>query len=322
MRLWEMKKLFDPIINDSCQIVVSGEGIYNNQAYIIHNYSELIKALVLLSEQSWNDHDFSIIQRIIDEYGTEEDIVEIKAQEFNELNAYISSINWKFTLYYSILESMIENQDEHVINVKIPEEHLSSLKDLTAFNNRLDKILLKFNVDWQFEFKWVDVWSSWYVLAVLWVWSYRVFLACLKIAQEFFKTKEWYYKSKKAELDYKAWLSNVDEYNKEWLTSYIDKRLSLEIDEKITNALQILKLKTSKTEAEQKNQIIMATKELIKELWHWTEFHLSLNPPAYVSENDSGSLTINYKKISALIEQEQAPKKLEIKVDPSQEKAS
>ena len=88
-----MKKLFDPIINDSCQIVVSGEGIYNNQAYIIHNYSELIKALVLLSEQSWNDHDFSIIQRIIDEYGTEEDIVEIKAQEFNELNAYISSIN-------------------------------------------------------------------------------------------------------------------------------------------------------------------------------------------------------------------------------------
>lgn len=319
MRLGEIKQALEPIMDDNLLIKINHEGIYNNQAYIIKNYSKLMRWLKLLAGQSWNESNFDAIQEIIDEYGSDSITAEIKATEFENLNAYISSVNWKIALYYSILESMTEDQDQYIINVKIPEEQLSSLKDLSSFNNRLDKILSKFNVDWQFEFKWLDTWSSRYILMVLWIWSYRAFLACLKIAQEFFKAKESYYKSKKAELDYKAWLANVDDYTKEWLTWYIEKRLSLEIDEKITEALAILKLKDWRTKPEQKNQIIMATKELIKELGNWTEFHLSLNPPSYVSETDSGSLVINYKKISTIIEQEQAPKKLEAKSDEPQE---
>lgn len=47
------------------------------------------------------------------------------------------------------------------------------------------------------------------------------------------------------------------------------------------------------------NKLLMATKELIKELGDGVEFHLSLNPPEYAEET-AGSLTIDYKKMPAI----------------------
>ena len=51
------------------------------------------------------------------------------------------------------------------------------------------------------------------------------------------------------------------------------------------------------------NKVVIATKELVKEMGDGVEFHLSLNPPAYASE-ESGTLTIDYKKIKDEINQQ------------------
>ena len=46
-------------------------------------------------------------------------------------------------------------------------------------------------------------------------------------------------------------------------------------------------------------KLVKATTKLVEILGEGTEFHLSLNPPEYVSEQ-AGQLVIDYKKIEAL----------------------
>lgn len=46
-------------------------------------------------------------------------------------------------------------------------------------------------------------------------------------------------------------------------------------------------------------KLVNATTQLIKELGEGTEFHLSLNPPAYAKEQ-AGQLVIDYKKMETL----------------------
>jgi len=48
---------------------------------------------------------------------------------------------------------MVEDQEEQIINIKIPENKILSLNNLSEFNTRLYKIFEKFKIDGQFEFK-------------------------------------------------------------------------------------------------------------------------------------------------------------------------
>ena len=312
MRLWEIKKTIRECINENHQLVIDHEAIYWNQAYKIKNYGKLVEVFDVLYEQKWNDANVENINAIVEEFGTDADIVQISTAQFNQLNSYVSQLNNKLPLYYSILETMAEDQEEQIINIKIPDKNVSSLKDLSDFNNRLNKIFESFRIDWQFEFKGLDKWTSRYEILVIWVMTYRFFLSCLKIAKEFLETTKTYYEWKKAKLDYLASLKKDEKFNETAFTEYKEKRIELEIDDKIQETIKNLPVKNWKSEAELQTQLIIATKGLIKELWEGTEFHLSLNPPTYAYESWS-SLEIDYKKISALIAEENKPKKLENK---------
>lgn len=309
MRLWEIKTIIEKVLNENNQIFLEQEAIYWWQAYEVRNFKKLSDALEILSDQSWNDVDFSQSQEIFKKY-KKSSIVQMDGTEFNQLNSYISSVNRFIPLYYSILETMAEDQGEQIINIKIPEQNIQSLKSLSDFNNRLDKNFKEFAIDGQFEFKWLDRWSSWYEIAVIWVVTYRVFLACLNIANEYLKMKWEYYKTKKAELDYRAGLHNSSEFTQKWLDAYIDRRLELDVEDKIKEALEKLQVSNWKTEIELQNQLLKATTWLIKELWNWTEFHLSLNPPKY-AEEIGGSIAINYTKLAEIRQSEEKTKQIE-----------
>lgn len=314
MRLGEIKKTIRDCINENNQLIINHEAIYWNQAYKIKNYGKLVDVFDILYEQKWNDINIDGINPIIEEFWTDVDIIQIPTAQFNQLNSYVSQLNQKLPLYYSILETMAEDQEEQIINIKIPEKNVSSLKELSEFNNRLHKIFENFRIDGQFEFKWLDKWTSRYEILVIWVMTYRFFLACLKIAKEFLETTKIYYESKKAKLDYLASLKKDEKFNEKAFKDYTDKRIELEIEDKIQETMEKLPVKNWKSDAELQTQLIIATKSLIKELWEGTEFHLSLNPPTYANESWS-SLQIDYKQISALIAEESKPKKLENKTE-------
>lgn len=314
MRLWEIKQKISKCVNENNQLIIDHEALYWNQAYRIKNYSKLMDVFDILYEQEWNDADVENINPFIEDYWVDADIIEVSASRFNQLNTYVSSLNRKLPFYYSILETMAEDQEEQIINIKIPEKHISSLKSLSTFNNRLDKIFKEFQLDGQFEFKWLDKWTSRYEIIVIWFKTYTIFIACLKIAKLLLEIQKSYYESKEVQLNYRASLSKEDDYDEKKFKAYVEKRLDLEIEDKVQEALKKISVENWKSDVELKIQLVKATKSLIEELWEGTEFHLSLNPPKYVEESGS-SLEIDYKQISALIEKDNQPKWLENKTE-------
>ena len=315
MRLGEIKKILSESLDDNNQIKVDYEAIYDNKAYTIKNYGKLIEIFDIIWELSRNDVNNEWICFVIEKYWEESESILVSAQEFNQINNYFSQVNQKMPLYYSILETMVEDQNEQIINIKIPENQVSTLDKLSKFNKCLDKLFKSFNIDWDYTFKWLDKWTSWYEIFIIWHYTYLVFLSCLDIAKAFFEVRKVYYDSEKAKLDYEACLKEKEKFTDEWFKKYQDRRMDLEIDKRIAEALKNLWIqdwKNWKSAAELHTHLVMATKELVEELWEWTEFHLSLNPPKYAEESWY-SLQIDYKQISALIEKENEPKWLENK---------
>ncbi len=309
MRLGETKKILEQVLNDENKIFIDQEPMYGGQAHSVKNYIEIIKALDLLSLQSWNRYDNAPVENIKTKYKQENNPVIIEQADFNILNQYVSQVNNLVHLFFGIIEDLSDEQEEQVINVKLPEGEVGSLVDLAKLNNRLDKIFKEINIDGEFEFKDFDKGTSWYILITSGVLTYKFFISCLKIAQEFFKAKQEYYKSEEAKLFYKATLKDEDKINEEEFKKYIEKMLDLKVKERVDKTIEDIQEKNGQTKGELQTKLIMATKNLIKELGEGVEFHLSLNPPVYAEETNQG-IKIDYVKIRELKVENKKPKQL------------
>lgn len=297
MRLGEIKQILDKVLNEDKNIILINEPLNGGYTYRIAKYGSIIESLEILSKLAWNQLDYTPIQVIRDNYHIDQQEVQITQDEFNQLNSYISSLNEKIPLFMSILDTMVEKQDEQIINIKLTNK-INKLDDLTKINTRLDDILKRYNADGQFEFKGFDKGTNWYVILATGVLSYRFLIAGLDIAQKYFDTRKSYFESEKAKLDLKAALDK-EEITDEDLKGYKERRLSSLIKGEVESAIEKIGVGTnSKNELTLK--IIQATTKLIKELdEEGTEFHLSLNPPEYAEEY-MGSLTIDYSKMPVL----------------------
>lgn len=308
MRLGEIKKVIEKTLNEDGKIIIQHEPIYGGQAHSVDNFADIMFVIDIVYDQVWNELDYAPIKVIRDKYNYIPK-AKLEVAEFNQLNSYISSLNVKLILYYSILETMTEDQEEKIINIKLPDDSVGSLDDLAQLNTRLGKIFKELNIDGLAEFKGFDKGTDWYVVGFVGILSYQSFIACLKIAQEYFKTKKEYYGSKEAEIDYKASLKKPDDFSEKELKSYTEKRLELLVEEKVNDAVDVIKESNGKTKPEMSTHLVIATKNLVKELGNDVEFHLSLNPPAYAKETAEG-LIIDYKKIKELKAEESKPKQL------------
>lgn len=303
MRIGEIKNTLKEVLNQENKIEIRSENLYEGQAYQILNLQALIEALQIISVQEWNEIDFAPIKDIVDQYQGIQKPVMISADEYNRLRSYVDGVNPNIPLYYSVLSSLSEEQSENTINVKLPDR-IDSLKSLNELNDRLEKIFLRVNVDGKFEFKGFDKGTEWYVFIAGGVLTYRFLLACLKIAQEYFKTRKEYFESEKAKIAYKVY---EKELKKGELSEYQKKYLDVFIEEKIEEAIS--KIGTNgHTPPELHTKLVKATTDLIKELDSGTEFHLSLNPPAYAREV-AGELRIDYQKLQELKPQEETETK-------------
>lgn len=310
MRLGKIKNIIDAVIDDDAEIVINHSPIYGGQAEIVEDFGKLVEALEILSNQNWNDVDHTEVKAILDKYDADLKKVQMEAGEFAKLNSYISDVNKKLPFYYSILEAMVEKQDERTINIKLPAKNIESLKDLAALNNRLDKILKQFNVNGQFEFRGFDKGSDWYIVTTVGPLSYAFILACLKLAKDFLETREAYFKSETARLDYLASLKKSEEANEKDQKAFSEKRKMIELEEGVKKAVDEIGVEGSGYAKEQiKNQLIKATKALLEELEKGTELHLSLNPPAYAEPLD-GDFNIDYAKVREIVTPKNEPKSI------------
>jgi hypothetical protein len=314
MRIGEIKNILDLVVNKDNQIQIEQEIIFSGQAYLIHNFQELIEAYYVINKLSWNDTDGSGLDGIIKTYEGKQGVIQIDKIEFDVLNSYFASVNQKLPFFYSVLESVNEKQDEKAINIKLPDE-ISSLPELTEVNKRLETTLQMFNVDGEFRFHNFDKGTNWYTLVPIAekLLSYAFLVGCLKIAQEVLKTRAEWFNSEKARISFEASKEDKNDLTvKKWEDNWIKKY----IEEKVREVIKEVGERNNIPETELQVRLIKGTTNLIKELGEGTEFHLSLNPPEYASQNGN-SINIDYKKIREIREknleeiEEKAPKILQ-----------
>mgnify|MGYP001570776493 CR=1 FL=1 len=297
MRLGEIKQNIDKVLIANKTIQLKSDAVYGGQAYKINNYSDVIIVLEHVASLSWSGVNIDAIDEIITQY-PKNNIVELPQSQFNKLTSFINTVNQKIPLYYSILETMVEKQDELTINIKLPEK-IKNLNDINIANKRLEDVLKLYNIDGQFEFVGFDKGSEWYVLVAKGVLSYQFIVSCLKIAQEYLKTKAEYFKSEEARISYEASLKEDEKNSDSGFEKYKESWLKLFTEKEIEKVIDKINKKNGHTKEELQVRLVNATTKLVKELGEGTEFHLSLNPPEYVSEQ-AGQIVIDYKKIEAL----------------------
>jgi len=295
MRIGEIKSLIEKVLDENNTIQLNHEPIYGNQAHKVNNFGEIIEALDVLSSQKWNDSDYTQVEQIKSKHADATDQVVLTVDEFNQLNSYLGTINPKIPLFYLTLDSLTKDQDRKTINVKLAS-NINSLAKLSEVNKSLEDSFKLFNVDGEFVFKGFDKGSEWYELVTSGYMTYGFIIACLKIAKEYFKVRTEYFKSEQAKIGYEASLKEetFEKYQDRWLKIFVEEEVNKAVREIGTHG---------QTEVELQTKLIKATEKLIKVLEEGTEFHLSLNPPSYASE-ERGELKIDYSKIKESLPKE------------------
>lgn len=303
MRLGEIKQKIDLVINENKVIVVNAEPQYGGQAQLVHNYSEILDVLEYMSTLEWSEvNKNEITEDLLAKYpkGNKEEL--LPQEEFNKLNSYVSRVNQKLPIYYSILQTMLTVQDEQIINIKLPE-NIKSLKDLDRFNQELEILFKKFNLAGEFQFKGFDKGSSWYEILITATALYKYFLACLAVAYSIVQLKKEYYKSELARLNYLTSIKDGEEHTESGQKDHSDRYIEVSLEEKIKNVVEEIKERNGKEKPELVSNLVMATRDLVKLLGEGVEFHLSFNPPQYATEK-SGALNIDYSKMPKSIVEE------------------
>ena len=296
MRLGETKQILDRVISDNATIIPKHEAQYGGQAQRIDSYADIISALEVISGYDWSGFEKGTLSAFQEVHPKVKSTV-LPQDEFNKLNNMVSAANQNLPIFYSILKTMVEPQDEQAINIKLPLE-IRSLEDLTKENKKIQDVLKIYKEDGQYDFKQIDRGTEWYVVVTAGVLSYKFLIAGLDIAQKYFETRKAHSESKTAELDYRAAVEK-DDVTKQEINDFTDRKLKLLIEDEVREAIEKIGIGTN-DKNELNVKLVKATTALIKELDEGIEFHLSLNPPAYADEV-GGHVTIDYTQIKPLI---------------------
>lgn len=292
MRLGEIKQIIDRVVDDSSQIVIDHTAVYGGQAYLVNNFQEFVEVYDLVSDLEWNDTDDSQLEPVIQKYRETPNPVQLEQAEFSLLNTYVTAVNQKMPYYYSIIEEMVDEQDERAINIKLPDE-VDTFDQLSELNKRLKKTLAFFNVDGEFKFRSFDKGSDWYVVVTQGLLSSAFLISCLKIAQEILKLRTEYFKSEKARISYEVAKGaseglTLDKFQKDWIEAYLSS--------KVEEVVKEIGETNGASDSELQVKLVKGVTALVKELDEGVEFHLSLNPPDFVNKANGG-FRIDYKKI-------------------------
>lgn len=311
MRLGELKKILDEVVNDNNKIVIESKQLYGGQLFSVSDYQSLIAALLAIKTQSWIDFSTEIVDKLAAKYPSKQQEIHLDPNDHTLLTQCVNSINAKLPIFYGILDTMVKKQNEQIINIKLPAKEDFSLEELSDVNKRLSKIFSSINVDGSIQFSGFDIGSSWYEILIIGGFTYKAFISALQLAQEYFKMKQEYFKSKVEETHYKASLKEGEKETEKGKAEYINRVIKIELETKISEAVQNLELDTEKSNIhEVENKIRLTVPLISEEIEKGLEFHLSLNPPEYVEENE-GYVSVDYEELKRLREEENSVKQIE-----------
>jgi len=300
MRLLEKKILLEDLLDDG-KLVLDETSLFSGYGHQINNSSQLFSVLEFLAEEEWNTTDFDPIQSIIDKYdATNVKTIAIDQSEFNVLNSYINQLNQQLPIFLGIIETITEDQDSQDINIKLASS-IQTPEELEKLTKQIADLCKIAKIDGEdIQFKGFDKGTDWITIGIVGYASYFLIMRCLKLAQEIQKTKQEYFKSKTAELDYRASLTKQDDYSKPGQTSYEKKRVQIQQDEAIDEIAKQIGEQNGFKENEVRGHAQKTTEAIINIIGDGNEVHLSLNPPKETSESADGLVNIDYSFLNKL----------------------
>lgn len=304
MRLREVKNKIKAISDDSGRISIPIKQSFGNY-YIITDTNRFFSLLLLLKDQAWNDIVFTNIQTIIDEKDPINNVeIMLDSNQYSHLSAYVDRLNEKIPFFFKVVDSVSSDQSEYDINIKL-SNNITTINDLSTLITEIKKLEKYANLDGKgFSFSGFDTGSNWITIATGGGVVYGFIMACLKIAQEYLKTKEHYYKTKEAKIHYEMSLKDDKKYSESDLKKYCEEYCNYYLKNEVNELANSI----GEFNGNRKNEIAEkaknTTKCLAKIIGNDNEIHISLNNSPVISETDTGSIEINYDILRSLKDKE------------------
>lgn len=315
MRLGEIKSILDKKLTAERKIplVTAAQPQMGNQYYNVVNFNDLIYIEQFITDLGINDLNRATFEKFV---ADKQSIISM--QFFQQIQQYITQLNAKILFYYKILEKIVVSQDQHIINIKLPDKDLS-FKDM-------EKLIKEFNIIFQgvaeatnipaaFNIVGVDSGSKWLEVKIIApIGLFAVVMGAMELSTNLFNIREAYYKSEEAKLSYEVMVAKY----KEEIT--FEKHVEEMAKQKQSDAIKCL-LKDNEIKLNNaESQMDIVVSNITKVLKNGVEFHPSLNPPEYIND-DSDVFHFDYTKFKEIQKQNAEAKQIESSKESEQNNA-
>lgn len=309
MRLGELRNIVDLATSEDNKLIYDIESLYEGKRFRVKDYADLFQALTELSNQSWVKADVTILSELRKTHNSRAKSIEISPEQHNRLSALINDVNNSLPIFYGIIDTVVDTQDEQIVNVKLPVESISDLTELSKFNKELQEVftlIVKYKgMNGDIKFDGIDIGTSWYKILVLGgPLVYSTFMGSIDIARELIQLrKEWYQSEDiRIEVEIKENKLSKDVTQKD-VESYVDTKIDKKLEKKVQTLLEELPIKESQNQHEMQSSISKGIKKAIKLIEEGAEFHPSLNAPEYVEEPSRGVYRIDYEQVRQILQE-------------------
>ncbi len=314
MRLGEIKNILDKYLTPEHIIALEIENnrAYGNQYVIIKNYNKLVYIENFVAEQGLIVQGREVFLNATKPNNPNSSEAIMQTGIVNQISQYINALNQFVRIYYLTLNTMVKPQDPQLLNIKLPDRDNFSIKDMEKLMQKLHVILNgiseAIDIPASFDIVGVDSGSKWIEIKVnvgpdCATKLFGIIMGILGIGIGTFELREHYYQSEEAKLSYEI----IDkEYKKQ--TSFDDHVIRM-VDKKRDTDIEILLKKTDIKKPDAKNKIDTIVAHIVDALHDGVEFHPSLNPPEYITD-ENNVIRVDYEKFHEIETKKHQPKQI------------
>ena len=333
MRLGVLKNIIDEATDDNIHLKFEVQNLYEGKLFEIRGYKTLISALEILADQPWLDTDTKPLDNLIKEHGNTAAKMQVSPQHHNALSQIDNQVNQKLPIFYGILTELVDEQEEEIVNIKIPEDNIGDLESLSKFNKELQevfKLIVKHKgLRGDVDFKGFDVGSSWYeILIIGGPLVYSAFMGVIEIADRLIQTRKSWYESEDIRLSVKAKkreLAKKDETpeppTQKEIADHVNGLFEISAEELVAELIDKFPEPPNDPQ-EMQNSILMGLNKVIALIEKGTEFHPSLNPPEFVKQNGEQRFHVDYERLKKSLEKKEEPAQIEDQSDEDENNES